>query len=66
VGTYDAAGIGILTALGVRPELATAYTLILHGVLWLPVTVLGAFFMLREGLKWADFRRAEESVAVGK
>ncbi|MCL5994533.1 MAG: flippase-like domain-containing protein [Chloroflexi bacterium] len=66
VGTYDAASIGILAGLGVRQELATAYTLVLHAVLWLPVTLLGAFFMLREGLKWADFRKAEESVAVTK
>jgi uncharacterized protein (TIRG00374 family) len=66
VGTYDAAGIGILLALCVQKEIATAYTLVLHAVLWLPVTLLGAFFMLREGLKWADFRRAEESVATGK
>ncbi|MCL4506501.1 MAG: flippase-like domain-containing protein [Chloroflexi bacterium] len=66
VGTFDAAGIGILTALGVRQELATSYTLVLHAVLWLPVTLLGAFFMLREGLRWTDFRKAEESVAVGE
>lgn len=66
VGTFDAAGIGILTALGVKQELATSYTLVLHAVLWLPVTLLGAYFMLREGLKWTDFRKAEESVAVGK
>lgn len=63
VGTFDAAGIGVLVALGVRQEPATAYTLVLHAVLWLPVTLLGAFFMLREGLKWTDFKRAEESVS---
>jgi glycosyltransferase 2 family protein len=61
VGTFDAAGIGILTALGVTQELSTAYTLVLHAVLWLPVTALGAFLMLREGLKWADFTKAEKS-----
>jgi hypothetical protein len=66
VGTFDAAGIGILIALGLRQDIATAYTLVLHAVLWLPVTLLGAFFMLREGLKWADFKRAEESAALGR
>ncbi len=66
VGTFDSAGIGIISSLGVKQELATAYTLVLHAVLWLPVTLLGAFFMLREGLKWADFRRAEESVTAAK
>jgi uncharacterized protein (TIRG00374 family) len=66
VGTFDSAGIGIITSLGIPQELATAYTLVLHAVLWLPVTLLGVFFMLREGLKWADFQRAEESVAAAK
>ena len=66
VGTFDAAGIGILTALGVRQELATSYTLVLHAVLWLPVTLLGLVFMLREGLRWNDFKKAENTVTVGK
>ncbi len=59
VGTFDLAGIGTLTALGVERAAAAAYTLVLHAVLWLPVTALGAFFMLREGLRWADLRQAE-------
>ena len=59
VGTFDLAGIGTLTALGVERVAAAAYTLVLHAVLWLPVTALGAFFMLREGLRWADLRQAE-------
>ena len=66
VGTFDAAGIGILTALGVRQELATSYTLVLHAVLWLPVTLLGVVFMLREGVRWNDFKKAENTVAVVK
>ncbi len=65
VGTFDLAGIGTLTALGVERVAATAYTLVLHAVLWLPVTALGAFFMLREGLRWADLRQAEVAGAKG-
>jgi hypothetical protein len=41
-----------------------AYTLVMHIALWLPVTVLGAYFMLREGMRWADFKAAQ--MAVGK
>lgn len=59
VGTFDFGGIGTLLALGVERTTATAYTLVLHAVLWLPVTLLGAFFMLREGLHWTDLRQAE-------
>jgi hypothetical protein len=27
--------------------------------LWLPITLLGAYFMAREGLKWSDSLREE-------
>ncbi|MGQ9814481.1 MAG: lysylphosphatidylglycerol synthase transmembrane domain-containing protein [Candidatus Roseilinea sp.] len=63
VGTFDLAGIGTLTALGVERVAAAAYTLVLHAVLWVPVTTLGAFFMLREGLRWADLRAAEATAS---
>jgi hypothetical protein len=61
VGTYDAASIGVLTALGVSPELGAAYTIVLHAILWLPVTLLGLFFMIREGMHWSDFKQAEQA-----
>ncbi len=58
VGTFDAPGIEVLQLYGVPGPLATAYTLVLHAALWLPITLLGAYFMVREGLGWADFGRA--------
>lgn len=48
VGTFDAPGIEILQAFGVPGEIATGYTLVLHAALWLPVTLLGAFYLWRE------------------
>ncbi|BCX04986.1 MAG: TIGR00374 family protein [Candidatus Roseilinea sp.] len=63
VGTFDAGGMLGMRALGVEDSLAAAYVLTLHVALWLPVTLLGAFFMLREGLRWSDLRRAEEAAA---
>jgi len=63
VGTFDAGGILGATALGVPPSLAAAFVLTLHVALWLPVTALGAFFMLRQGLRWNDFQRAETAKA---
>jgi len=63
VGTFDAGGILGTTALGVKGTIAAAYVLTLHVVLWLPITALGAFFMLREGLRWSDLQKAEEAVA---
>lgn len=62
-GTFDSGSILALEALGVSQSLATAYTVVLHVALWLPVTALGALFMVREGLKWNDLRQAETAAA---
>ena len=52
LGTFDAAGRAMLQAYGVGPEPALGYTLILRIALWLPITIIGAIFFVREGLKW--------------
>jgi len=41
-----------LTAYGVDKATAAAYTLVLHVALWLPITALGAYYLLREGVDW--------------
>jgi uncharacterized protein (TIRG00374 family) len=58
VGTFDAPGIAVLTLYGVEVVVATAYTLVLHAALWLPITLLGIYYMFREHLGWSDFDRA--------
>ena len=60
VGTFDAPGIAILTAYSVPKTVATGYTLVLHIALWLPITLLGALFMLLDHVGWGDFGRAIE------
>lgn len=65
IGTFDGPGIAVLVLYGVESAIATAYTLVLHAALWLPVTLLGVIYMLREGLGWSDFGRAVE-VAEGE
>jgi uncharacterized protein (TIRG00374 family) len=52
VGTFDAPGIAVLTAYGVDQGIAAGYTLVLHAALWVPITVLGAYYMLKEGIRW--------------
>jgi hypothetical protein len=59
VGTFDAPGIAVLTAAGVGQALAAGYTLVLHVALWVPITVLGAYYLAREGIKWGDNLREE-------
>ena len=53
LGTFDAAGRAMLQAYGISPEPALGYTLVLRIALWVPVTVIGAIYFLREGLKWS-------------
>lgn len=47
-----------MTQFGVAHALAAGYTLVLHVALWLPVTLLGAWYMLRQSLTWRDMDRA--------
>jgi uncharacterized protein (TIRG00374 family) len=54
IGTFDAPGIALLTAYGVPGGIAAGYTLVLHVALWLPITLLGAYYFTREGLKWGE------------
>jgi len=49
IGTFDAPGIAVLSAYGVDQATAAGYTLTLHVALWLPITLLGAYFLAREG-----------------
>jgi hypothetical protein len=59
IGTFDAPGIAVLTAYGVDQATAAGYTLVLHVALWLPITLLGAYYLAREGVKWSDALREE-------
>ena len=59
IGTFDAPGIAVLTAYGVDHATAAGYTLTLHVALWLPITLLGAYFLTREGIHWSDSLREE-------
>lgn len=50
VGVFDAPIVYVLVAFGIGPNLATSYTLVLHAVLFLPVTLLGFYYAWRAGL----------------
>ena len=49
LGTFDAATKSMMELFGVSPENALSYALLLRVALWLPVTLLGAFFFVKEG-----------------
>ncbi len=60
LGTFDMPGIAVLRAFGIEREVATAYTLVLHAALWFPITALGAWYFVREGLRWSDLGRTKD------
>ena len=59
IGTFDAPGIAVLVAFGVNQATAAGYTLTLHAALWIPITVLGAYYLAKEGIHWSDALRSE-------
>ncbi len=59
IGTWEAVTKGVLMAFGVAGGEALGYAIVLHVALWLPITLLGAFYMTREGIKWNDSLRHE-------
>lgn len=66
VGTFDAPGIAVLEAFGIPGGVAAGYTLVLHAALWLPITLLGLYFMARESLSWkrVQAEMAKEGVST--
>jgi uncharacterized protein (TIRG00374 family) len=52
LGTFDAAVRAVLEAFGILSEPALGYTLVLRIALWVPITLVGTVYFLREGLKW--------------
>lgn len=59
IGTWEAVTKAVLVAYGVAGGEALGYAIVLHVALWLPITLLGAYFMAREGIKWTDSMRQE-------
>jgi len=66
LGTFDAAGRAMLETFNIPAEAALGYTLILRVALWVPITVLGAIFFIREGLKWTtDISEMQAQAKIG-
>ncbi|MFZ5809995.1 MAG: lysylphosphatidylglycerol synthase transmembrane domain-containing protein [Chloroflexota bacterium] len=54
IGTFDKPGIAVLAAYGVNIAVASGYTVVLHIALWVPITLLGAYYLWREGIRWGE------------
>ena len=61
-GPFDFFGAAALVALGIGQEVAAAYALTVHVVLWLPPTVVGAVLLVMDGNSLSDLMKgAKES-----
>ena len=63
-GVFEAAVLLVLVAAGYPESVALAYGLVVHMVIWLPVTLVGLGLLLRMGLGLGAIQRAEELKAV--
>ena len=59
IGTFDAPGIAVLSAYGIPLAIAAGYTITLHVALWVPITLLGVYYLTREGIAWSESLRGE-------
>jgi uncharacterized protein (TIRG00374 family) len=66
VGVFEFLVIAVLVAVGVNEAQASAYAVVMHLVIWLPVTLVGFILLIRQGLNWSAIARARdlESKAV--
>lgn len=62
IGVYEFFVRAGLVGVGVREDTALAYAVVVHIVIWLPVTLAGFYFLARLGLGW----RAVTSAADGE
>lgn len=60
VGVYEFFVSTVMIAMGVESALATGYAVVVHIVIWLPVTLVGFFFLIRQGMGWSDITHARE------
>lgn len=61
IGVFHAPVVYVLTLFGIEQSLAASYTVVLHAVLVIPVTLLGFYFLGRAGLSLGQMTRANPS-----
>ena len=66
-GVFETVASTVLMGAGIEQVQAVAFALTVHMILWLPVTLLGLFFLLQQGLNFSSITRAQgmEQNAIG-
>jgi len=60
IGVYEFFVRTVLIAAGIDETRATAYALVVHAVIWLPVTLVGLYFLARQGLNLGSLTHARQ------
>lgn len=60
LGVYEFFASTVMIAAGVSRDTALAYAIVVHVVIWLPVTLVGFVILARQGLGWKAVTRARE------
>lgn len=60
VGVYEFFVSAVMVAVGIAQDTALAYAIVVHIVIWLPVTLVGFGFLVRYGLGWDAIRNANQ------
>ncbi len=60
LGVYEFFASTVMRAAGVPNNQALAYAVVVHIVIWLPVTLVGFYFLARQGLGWSAITRARD------
>ncbi|MEM9953777.1 MAG: lysylphosphatidylglycerol synthase transmembrane domain-containing protein [Chloroflexota bacterium] len=58
VGIYEFFVSSVLIAVGIGETMALAYAVVVHIVIWLPITLVGFFFLIQYGLGWSAISNA--------
>ena len=51
IGTWEAVTVAVLMAYNVSQAEALGYAVVLHVALWLPITLVGLYYMIKDGIK---------------
>ena len=59
IGVYEFFASAVMVAVGVAQDRALAYAIVVHIVIWLPVTLVGFAFLVQYGLGWNAITNAQ-------
>lgn len=62
VGPFEVVGKESLMLFGVGEEVALGFMLVLHAALWIPITMLGFYYMARESISWDELKAAQQNI----